>query len=77
MTKIIKGENINSDTVFKKPVFELEQDMNEKSSGDSANITNQKLKTKKKRDSTKLNKFLKKLGVEEEVKEKPKFEINN
>ena len=77
VTKIIKGENINSDTVFKKPVFELEQDIDEKSSGDSAKINNQKLKTKKKRDSTKLNKFLKKLGVEEEVKEKPKFEINN
>ena len=30
----------------------------------------------KKKDSSKLNKFLKKLGVEEEQKEKPKFEID-
>ena len=30
----------------------------------------------KKKDSPKLNKFLKKLGVEEEQKEKPKFEID-
>ena len=30
----------------------------------------------KKKDSSKMNKFLKKLGVEEEVKEKPKFEID-
>ena len=33
-------------------------------------------KKPKKKDSSKINKFLKKLGVEEEVKEKPKFEID-
>ena len=33
-------------------------------------------KKPKKKDSSKMNKFLKKLGVEEEVKEKPKFEID-
>ena len=33
-------------------------------------------KTKKKKDSSKLNKFLKKIGVEDQKKEKPKFEID-
>ena len=35
-----------------------------------------KKSSKKKKDSSRLNKFLKKIGVEEEDKKKPKFEIN-
>ena len=36
----------------------------------------QNLKAKKKKDSSKLGKFLKKLGVEEPEKKKPEFEID-
>ena len=73
--KIIKGEEVKE--VKKDPEFEIEWE--EK---DSITVTDQpKLnettkKKRKKKDSTRLNKFLKKIGVEEERKEKPKFEID-
>ena len=72
---IIKGEDI-IEGKEKEKTFEIE--WQEDTSVQQVNeIGNEKNKRKiKKKDSSKLNKFLKKLGVEEEEKEKPKFEID-
>ena len=71
--EIIKGEYQEKEK--KNEVFELEQETLGKDT-----IPNQKVlrnqKIKKKKDSSKLNKFLKKLGVEEQEKKKPEFEID-
>ncbi len=71
--EIIKGEYQEKEK--KNEVFELEQETLDKDT-----IQNQKVlrnqKIKKKKDSSKLNKFLKKLGVEEQEMKKPEFEID-
>lgn len=73
---IIKGKEVNE--IKDSPVFEVEIDGNI----DNDSIENQsksdlkKKKPKKKKDSSRFNKFLKKMGVEDEVKKKPKFEID-
>ena len=73
--KIIKGEFEEPQTELE--VFELENDEIEK---EEVELNKPILKDinlyKKKNDSTKFNKFLKKLGVEEKVKPKPEFEID-
>ena len=73
--EIIKGETVIEEKE-KEKTFEIE--WQEDTSVQQVNeIGNEKNKRKiKKKDSSKLNKFLKKLGVEEEEKEKPKFEID-
>jgi hypothetical protein len=73
--KIIKGEEVKE--VKKDPEFEIEWE--EKDSilvPDQLKQNTLSKKKRKKKDSTRLNKFLKKIGVEEELKEKPKFEID-
>ena len=73
--KIIKGEEVKE--VKKDPEFEIEWE--EKDSilvPDQPKQNTPSKKKRKKKDSTRLNKFLKKIGVEEELKEKPKFEID-
>ena len=71
--EIIKGEYQEKEK--KSEVLELEQETLDKDT-----ILNQKVlrnqKIKKKKDSSKINKFLKKLGVEEQEKKKPEFEID-
>jgi PP-loop superfamily ATP-utilizing enzyme len=71
---IIKGELVPEQK--KEPeIFEVEWE----EETDSIKEVEKPKKTKKKlkkKDSSKINKFLKKLGVEDEVKEKPKFEID-
>ena len=73
--KIIKGEFEEPQTELE--VFELENDEIEK---EEVELNKPILKDinlyKKKNDSTKFNKFLKKLGVEEKSKPKPEFEID-
>ena len=67
---IIKGELVPEEK--KEPeIFELEWE----EEVDTVNDI-EKTKKPKKKDSSKINKFLKKLGVEEEIKEKPTFEID-
>ena len=71
--EIIKGEYQEEEK--KSEVFELEQDSVDKDTiSVSKEVQNQRIK--KKKDSSKLNKLLKKLGVEEQEKKKPKFEID-
>jgi hypothetical protein len=71
--EIIKGEYQEKEK--KSEVLELEQETLDKDT-----ILIQKVlrnqKIKKKKDSSKINKFLKKLGVEEQEKKKPEFEID-
>jgi len=73
--KIIKGE-IKQPQIepeeFELEIDEIEQEEGELNKPISKNIN----PSKKKKDSTKFNKFLKKLGVEEKVKTKPEFEID-
>jgi hypothetical protein len=73
--KIIKGE-IKQPQIMPEE-FELENDEIEQ---EEVEFNKPILKdiniSKKKNDSTKFNKFLKKLGVEEKVKPKPEFEID-
>lgn len=73
--KIIKGE-IKQPQIepeeFELEIDEIEQKEGELNKPISKNIN----PSKKKKDSTKFNKFLKKLGVEEKVKTKPEFEID-
>jgi hypothetical protein len=71
--QIIKGEF--QEKQKKSEVFELEQESLETDSA-SSNKEFSVGKIKKKKDSSKLNKFLKKLGVEEQEKKKPEFEID-
>ena len=70
---IIMGEPIQKPKNQPK-IFELEEDSD---SLDEKGIINEAPKNNKlKKDSSKFNKLLKKLGVGDEVKEKPKFEID-
>tara|TARA_B100001094_G_scaffold109129_1_gene105020 strand:- start:687 stop:3299 length:2613 start_codon:yes stop_codon:yes gene_type:complete len=71
---IIKGEPVPEEK--KDPeIFEFEWEEEVDTTKAVEKVIKPKKKSKKK-DSSKINKFLKKLGVEEEVKEKPKFEID-
>ena len=71
---IIKGEPVPEEK--KDPeIFEFEWEEEVDTTKAVDKVIKPKKKSKKK-DSSKINKFLKKLGVEEEVKEKPKFEID-
>ncbi|MDG1689695.1 MAG: AsmA-like C-terminal region-containing protein [Flavobacteriales bacterium] len=70
---IIKGDYQEDEK--KSEVFELEKETLEKDTIQELKAS-QNLKTKKKKDSSKLDKFLKKLGVEEPEKKKPEFEID-
>ena len=70
---IIKGEYQEEEK--KSEVFELEQETLDKDTVQEIKVR-QNQKTKKKKDSSKLDKFLKKLGVEEPEKKKPEFEID-
>ena len=70
---IIKGEYQEEEK--KSEAFELEQETLEKDTIQELKVR-QNLKIKKKKDSSKLDKFLKKLGVEEPEKKKPEFEID-
>jgi len=70
---IIKGDYQEDEK--KSEVFELEQETLEKDTIQELK-DRQNLKAKKKKDSSKLGKFLKKLGVEEPEKKKPEFEID-
>ena len=73
--KIIKGEEVKE--VKKDPEFEIEWEENDSITAiDQPKLNEPTKKKRKKKDSTRLNKFLKKIGVEEEKKEKPKFEID-
>ena len=71
--EIIKGDYQEEEK--KSEVFELEQEILIKDTIQELKAL-QNLKTKKKKDSSKLDKFLKKLGVEEPEKKKPEFEID-
>ena len=71
--EIIKGEY--QEEKKKSEVFELEQEPLDKDTIQDIKV-HQNKKTKKKKDSSKLDKFLKKLGVEEPEKKKPEFEID-
>ena len=76
--KIIKGEDVDE----KVPASaEFEVEWNDESEIDQDSISEQQIKSsnskpKRKKDSSKLNKFLKKIGVEEEQKKKTLFEID-
>ena len=70
---IIKGDYQEDEK--KNEVFELEKETLEKDTIQELK-DRQNLKAKKKKDSSKLDKFLKKLGVEEPEKKKPEFEID-
>ena len=73
--KIIKGEEVKE--VKKDPEFEIEwEEKDSITATDQPKLNETTKKKRKKKDSTRLNKFLKKIGVEEERKEKPKFEID-
>ena len=73
--KIIKGEFEEPQTQLE--VFELEKErINEANSESIYPALKKNSDSKKKKDSTKFNKFLKKLGVEEKSKPKPEFEID-
>ena len=71
---IIKGELVPEEK--KEPeIFEIEWE-EEIDSIKVVEKPKKPIKKSKKKDSSKINKFLKKLGVEDEVKEKPTFEID-
>ena len=70
---IIKGDYKEDEK--KSEVFDLEKETLEKDTIQELK-DRQNLKAKKKKDSSKLDKFLKKLGVEEPEKKKPEFEID-
>ena len=73
--KIIKGEFEEPQTELE--VFELEKErINEANSESIYPVLKENSDPKKKKDSTKFNKFLKRLGVEEKSKLKPEFEID-
>jgi hypothetical protein len=76
--KIIDEGVSNQEAEKSTPVFEVEIDQDDKKvkTDTTSKLVFKKSKTKKKKDSSRLNKFLKKIGVDEEVKTKPKFEIN-
>ncbi len=71
--KILQGEEIIEEE--KPPTFEVNWEEEDSTNKEPA-IDSVPKKTKKKKDSSKLNKFLKKIGVEDQKKEKPKFVID-
>ena len=74
LKEIIKGEvEIKEKEEEQNFEIEWEEDTIVKKLEKNKDSKNMRIK---KKDSSKLNKFLKKLGVEEEQKEKPKFEID-
>ena len=76
--KIIKGEDVSEkDTVSSKPKFEVTWDEEDTTANSDAEKIKEAPQQKKKKDSTKINKWLKKLGVEEKEKKTPVFEIEN
>jgi hypothetical protein len=75
---ILKGEEIvKKDTLESKPKFEVTWGEEDTSAVFDSQEGEEEKPQKKKKDSTKINKWLKKLGVEEKQKEKPVFEIDN
>ena len=70
--EIIKGEYQQEKK--KSKVFELEQGPLDEDTIQDIKVHQKKIK--KKKDPSKLDKFLKKLGVEEPEKKKPEFEID-
>ncbi len=75
---ILKGEGVpESDSVGSKPKFEVSWEEEDTSSFPVEDSIPEENLQRKKKDSTKVNKWLKKLGVEEKKKEKPIFEIEN
>jgi len=77
--KIIKGEEIETENIVNPPVFEVEWEEEDSSENTIKPIDTPSVKEKivnSKKDSSKLNKFLKKIGVEEQEKQKPIFEID-
>lgn len=77
--KIIKGEEIETENIVNPPVFEVEWEEEDSSENTIKPIDTPFVKEKivnSKKDSSKLNKFLKKIGVEEQEKQKPIFEID-
>ncbi len=71
--EIIKGEY--QEEVKKSEVFELEEEIFDVDTI-QVNKVSQNQRIKKKKDSSKLEKFLKKIGVEEPEKKKPEFKID-
>jgi hypothetical protein len=71
--EIIRGEY--QEEGKKSEVFELEEDILDEDTIQVDKVS-QNQRIKKKKDSSKLDKFLKKLGVEEPEKKKPEFEID-
>ncbi|MBM77581.1 MAG: hypothetical protein CL846_03800 [Crocinitomicaceae bacterium] len=74
--KIISGQNNSDEEVDSKPIFEVEWEEDVDTTLINEKETEEKPKQKPK-DSTKINKWLKKLGVEEKEKKKPVFKIEN
>ena len=74
--EIIKGEKVVDQKESKSEVIEV--DWNEGKEIEKTELKKDKKNKKnvKKKDSSKFNKFLKKIGVEEGEKEKPEFEID-
>ena len=71
---------MNIEPEQKVPEFEVEWEEGEIVQEDTMDLEDKKpkkpKKPKKNKDSTKINKFLRKLGVEDEEKEDPVFEID-
>ena len=75
--KALKGEDLNNESEQKPPEFEVEWEDGDTISEDTVLLEEKKpKKPKKNKDSTKINKLLRKLGVEDEKKEDPVFEID-
>ena len=75
---ILKGQELNQkDTLNSKPKFEVTWDEEDTSAVSEPDVFEVEKPKKKTKDSTKMNKWLKKLGVEEKQKQKPVFEIDN
>lgn len=75
--KALKGEDLNNESEHKPPEFEVEWEDGDTISEDTVVLEEKKpKKPKKNKDSTKINKLLRKLGVEDEKKEDPVFEID-
>ena len=75
---ILKGEEVSQkDTLNSKPKFEVMWEDEDTSAVSEIDAIKDEKPKKKTKDSTKMNKWLKKLGVEEKQKQKPVFEIDN
>ena len=75
---ILKGEEVpQKDSLNSKPKFEVTWDEEDTSAVSEPEFVEEEEPKKKTKDSIKINKWLKKLGVEEKQKQKPVFEIDN